>query len=137
MLNRTIASAAIGTLLLSGVPARAQMAIARPPVIRVDFARAAQTEVGSTSRYYGPSKARRVDAAQRPTAFSRNAPHPTVRKIVWGILGGVGGAFAGASIGSSFTQNCRCDDPGLTGALIGLPIGAAAGAGFGVWLASR
>lgn len=43
-------------------------------------------------------------------------------------LGGIGGALAGAMIGSLFTRHCGCDDPGLEGMLygfwIGIPVGA-------------
>lgn len=46
--------------------------------------------------------------------------------------GGVGGAVAvgimggvfGAEIGGSLQPDCMCDDPGLIGGMIGLPIGA-------------
>jgi hypothetical protein len=48
--------------------------------------------------------------------------------------GMVGGMYAGAYIGAALEGDCRCDDPGLQGALIGLPIGAALG-GIGMaWL---
>jgi len=41
---------------------------------------------------------------------------------------GVGGSFAGAAVGSQFTQKCSCDDPGLKGMMIGAPIGGITGA---------
>jgi hypothetical protein len=55
------------------------------------------------------------------------------RKIVGGILGGVGGFFGGGYLGAAIEgDRCNCDDPGLMGALIGAPIGATVGAILGV-----
>ena len=65
----------------------------------------------------------------------RTSSASTGRRVLWTSIGAVGGFFAGGYIGS-WTENavapCGCDDPGLKGALIGLPIGAIAGgvAGF-------
>jgi hypothetical protein len=63
--------------------------------------------------------------------------HRTARKAVWGILGGIGGFFARGYIGASVEPDCRCDDPGLKGFIVGAPIGAALGSIAGVILASR
>ena len=61
----------------------------------------------------------------------------TATKITAGgamrVLGMLGGAYVGAAL----QPDCHCDDPGLTGAFIGMPIGAMAGAIAGVLLASR
>ena len=47
-------------------------------------------------------------------------------------MGGVGGLFAGGYIGAAIEgDGCSCDDPGLTGALIGAPIGMVTGAVLG------
>jgi hypothetical protein len=54
--------------------------------------------------------------------------------VAYGILGGIGGFFAGGYLGSVIEGNCACDWPGLQGFLIGAPIGAAAGATLGVIL---
>jgi len=59
------------------------------------------------------------------------------RKAALGILFGIAGFFGGGLLGSALEPNCHCDDPGLQGALIGVPIGAVAGAVFGVWLGGR
>jgi hypothetical protein len=59
------------------------------------------------------------------------------RKVAYGILLGLAGMYGGAYLGAALEPNCRCDDPGLTGALIGVPIGAIGGAVFGVWLGGR
>jgi hypothetical protein len=71
--------------------------------------------------------------------FTRTASHSRSsiwRKVGYGFAGGFVGMLAGAGIGSTLTQNCRCHDPGY-GGLIGMPIGAAVGATFFVWLADR
>jgi hypothetical protein len=59
------------------------------------------------------------------------------RKVAYGILFGIAGFYAGGAVGAALEPNCHCDDPGLAGALIGMPIGAIAGAVFGVWLGGR
>ena len=44
------------------------------------------------------------------------------------ILGALGGLVAGAYLGAKIEgHSCACDDPGLKGAMIGAPLGAAAG----------
>ena len=54
------------------------------------------------------------------------------RVILGGAVGAVGGLFAGGYLGAKIEGNrCHCDDPGLTGALIGAPIGTVAGAVLG------
>jgi len=42
-------------------------------------------------------------------------------------LGAFGGSIAGGYVGAKLEPNCRCDDPGLKGLLIGAPIGAILG----------
>jgi hypothetical protein len=59
----------------------------------------------------------------------------TGRKVLGGVIGAVGGFFAGAYVGAAIEgQGCGCDDPGLKGAMIGAPIGTVAGAVLGVRL---
>jgi hypothetical protein len=54
------------------------------------------------------------------------------RKVFGAIAGGVGGFFAGGFLGAAIEgDRCHCDDPGLMGALIGAPVGAAAGSILG------
>jgi hypothetical protein len=54
------------------------------------------------------------------------------RKVLGAIVGGFGGFFAGGYLGAWIEgDRCHCDDPGLKGALIGMPIGAAAGSVLG------
>jgi len=59
------------------------------------------------------------------------------RKVAYGILLGLAGMYGGAYLGAAVEGSCHCDDPGLAGAMIGIPIGAIAGAAFGVWLGGR
>jgi len=54
------------------------------------------------------------------------------RAILGGAVGAVGGLFTGGYLGAKIEGNsCHCDDQGLTGALIGAPIGTIAGAVLG------
>jgi hypothetical protein len=48
----------------------------------------------------------------------------------------VGGAFAGGWLDATLGRDGHCEDPGFKGALIGLPIGAAAGGIVG-WRLAR
>jgi hypothetical protein len=43
-------------------------------------------------------------------------------------LAAIGGFFAGGYLGSKLEPDCRCDDPGLMGFVIGAPVGAIASA---------
>ena len=82
----------------------------------------------------------RFDSAARPPFVTpQPAVHKssTAKKVSGGIAMGFLGMLAGGWVGQAIDGNCRCDDPGLKGALIGMPIGAVAGAIAGVWLASR
>jgi len=71
----------------------------------------------------------------RPTQQTKLRPGP--RKVAGAVVGVVGGFFAGGLIGASLDRNCRCDDPGLQGFIIGAPIGAIAGGVLGFLVASR
>lgn len=46
------------------------------------------------------------------------------------------GMLAGAWVGANLQPDCKCDDPGLTGAMIGMPVGAVLGGIVG-WRLSR
>jgi hypothetical protein len=71
----------------------------------------------------------RMNVAPQPVAARRRG---VGRMILGGVIGGVGGFFAGGYLGAAIEgDGCGCDDPGLKGALIGAPIGAAAGAILG------
>ena len=54
------------------------------------------------------------------------------QRIFGAIVGATGGFFAGGYTGAWIEgDRCRCDDPGLKGALIGAPVGAVAGGVLG------
>ena len=72
-------------------------------------------------------------AAEKPSAsvqtVRRVEKMGTGQRIVWTSLAGLGGFFAGAYIGAAIEgDSCNCDDPGLKGAFIGMPVGTAAAA---------
>ena len=51
------------------------------------------------------------------------------KRIVLTAVAGFGGLYAGGIIGARIDGECGgCDDPGMKGALIGMPIGAASAA---------
>jgi len=55
-------------------------------------------------------------------------PGPTARHRAAVKIGIIGGLIAGALVGAAIEgDRCGCDDPGLTGSLIGMPIGAVIG----------
>lgn len=59
------------------------------------------------------------------------------RAAIFTALGVVGGIYAGAYLGAAIEgDSCRCDDPGLKGGLIGIPIGAVGGGILG-WMLGR
>jgi hypothetical protein len=78
----------------------------------------------------------------QPTAataqrWSQPRPESLIRGIIGGVIGGVGGFYLGGVVGAGLQPACWCDDPGLTGFLIGAPIGTVAGAIIGAKVASR
>jgi len=80
-------------------------------------------------------------------ALSAQQPAPPARVRITRIsgqrlrvgtaLGALGGFVAGGMIGARLDRNCRCDDPGLQGFVVGAPVGAVAGGILGYVLASR
>lgn len=85
----------------------------------------------------GPPETTSVEMAQQPPAYpgappAQPRPRSVTRKILGGVAGGVGGFFLGGYLGAKIEgDRCNCDDPGFTGFLIGLPIGAGVGAVLG------
>jgi hypothetical protein len=73
---------------------------------------------GSVTPAYAPRT--NVGTAQKATSA-----------VALGFIGALGGAWLGAKMDS----NCACDDPGMRGAVIGMPIGAALGGIIGWRLA--
>jgi hypothetical protein len=83
-----------------------------------------------------------IESAQplspRPFATPRHraSSASTRQRVIWTSVGAAAGFFAGGAIGASIenaVSPCGCDDPGLKGALIGMPIGAVLGGVTG-WL---
>jgi len=67
---------------------------------------------------------------QFATPQQRASSAHTGRRVLWTIVGAAGGFFGGGYLGAAIDEAvspCECDDPGLKGALIGIPIGAVAG----------
>ena len=60
----------------------------------------------------------------------RRAPRMSgAKRGILTAIAGVGGFFGGAFLGAAIEgDRCNCDDPGLVGALIGMPVGAASAA---------
>jgi hypothetical protein len=65
--------------------------------------------------------------ASVPQASAPRKQRSTKRKVFGAIVGATGGFFIGGYLGAAIEGDCNCDDPGLKGAVIGAPIGAAAG----------
>ena len=65
-----------------------------------------------------------VGSPAAPTKAKRSV----ARRVAYISIGAVGGFFAGAFLGAAIEgDRCNCDDPGLLGAVIGAPVGAATG----------
>jgi hypothetical protein len=65
----------------------------------------------------------------RPRASTR---HRRAGRATWTVLGVRGGGLAGLYLGAAIDGECSCDDPGIRGIRIGVPLGAIGGgvAGF-------
>jgi hypothetical protein len=90
-------------------------------------------EVGQASaaaaKWQGPQPSASASASVSRAQTSAPSRERSVgRRILGGAVGAVGGFFAGGYLGAIIDGDCGgCDDPGFKGALIGAPIGAAAG----------
>jgi hypothetical protein len=101
---------------------------------------AAQPEQMSTTSGAGRFKVvttLKLEMSAGQTASGSKAGRKAAYGIGFGLAGMFGGLLVGATLGKSFDRNCGCDDPGLAAAVYGMPIGAIAGATFGVWLGGR
>jgi len=70
----------------------------------------------------------------RQTRRQRNSSAPLAARITLAAFMGLAGAGIGAELGARLEGDCHCDDPGMKGALIGMPIGAVAGLALGIAL---
>jgi Ni/Co efflux regulator RcnB len=116
-MTRTAVAVLIFTLVATPVAAQQSSVAAQPAP---DLRQAARTLRFDT--------AAAPDAARSMTA--RRAPKMSgAKRGVLTAIAGVGGFFGGAYLGAAIEgDRCNCDDPGLMGALIGMPIGAATAA---------
>jgi hypothetical protein len=70
-----------------------------------------------------------ADERRKSAPPSRRTPQMSgVERGIFTAFAGVAGFFAGGYLGAKIEGDCNCDDPGLMGAIIGAPIGAAAAA---------
>jgi len=107
------------------------------------FAQSAASQPVDVSAFRASVAAVRFDASGRAhdsapaTARVPRRGMGTGQRILWTSVAGLGGFFAGAYIGAAIEgDRCNCDDPGLQGALIGMPIGTAAAA-ITTWILTR
>ncbi len=77
------------------------------------------------TRAFEPSLLRRMP--QAPVIEEDGRRERSIgRKILGASIGALGGFFGGGYLGAAIEgDRCQCDDPGLKGAVIGAPIGAA------------
>jgi hypothetical protein len=83
-------------------------------------------------RFDEPVSGREGAVSQLPR---RPRPRGSSKQRAWAIVGAFGGMVAGGYIGAMIEGDCRCDDPGLSGFVIGAPIGMIAGGVLGYKLA--
>jgi hypothetical protein len=72
----------------------------------------------------------RFDGAAYLPRLARQSPKQlrVLQKVTAAIALGTVGVLAGGVVGAAVEPPCRCDDPGLKGAMIGMPVGAVLGA---------
>lgn len=76
---------------------------------------------------YGPIARQNVKGAFAQAAVAGRR-RSLGRKVLGGAIGATACFFAGGYLGAAIEgDRCHCDDPGLQGALIGAPLGAATG----------
>ena len=121
MCSRT---ALLATLLLSATSASAQTSVESPVIERRTFRESiAHVRLAAPAPVQRPQMSALRSARVAPPRLS------TPKRVVLTALAGFGGFYAGGVIGAAIDGECGgCDDPGLKGALIGMPIGTAAAA---------
>jgi hypothetical protein len=61
----------------------------------------------------------------------RSGPYRDAQRVLAGVAMGIVGLLVGGMTGATLEGDCRCDDPGWQGFVIGAPVGAAAGFALG------
>ncbi len=107
-----------------------QAAVSRSSLLeRIDAPRPLASLLTSSlaTRAYEPSLLTRTP--QAPVIEKGGRRERSIgRKILGASIGALGGFFGGGYLGAAIEgDRCHCDDPGLKGAVIGAPIGAAVG----------
>lgn len=72
-------------------------------------------------------------ASQNPGTATARGNHQGLWTLIGAVGGGFGGFFLGAAIERKYFP-CHCDDPGLQGAIWGIPVGAVGGGAAGFFL---
>lgn len=105
------------------------------------WASAGRAETMATNVLPNTAFATRIQRPLLRSAASRASQNPSTATVrgrhqgLWTLIGAVGGGLGGFYLGAAIERKyipCHCDDPGLQGAILGIPIGAAGGgiAGF-------
>ena len=116
-MTRTAAAVLIFTLVATPVAAQQSRGASTPAP---DLRQAVRTIRFDTSA--APAGAGSMVARRTPKMSG-------AKRGVLAALAGFGGFFAGGYLGAAIEgDRCNCDDPGLVGALIGAPVGAASAA---------
>lgn len=125
MWNGFATLALVASIAGTGAPPRDDH---RMQSIRASIAKvAADAAASDAPRMVAPLPA----AAKWPPPQRRRSP---VRVAAGVVIGGAAGFFAGGFVGYKIERtfaDCKCDDPGLKGLVIGAPVGAILGAIIG------
>jgi hypothetical protein len=122
-------------LTVTPVPASAGATLILTFVAGIDLAQA--DPVRKTSAGPLQQSIARIQAGQlRVHLFQSTKPRPRVhrsaRRVIYAGIGAFAGFVAGGYVGVKIEGNrCRCDEPGLTGFIIGAPIAMIVGGVIG------
>lgn len=112
-------SACVVCLLLCGSVATAQTVPVSAPAVK-----ASRISVNSAIR---DAVAGEKAAAPVRHRAVQTKPRTIRQKSVGALVGAIAGFFIGGHTAAALEPDCRCDDPGLNGWIIGAPLGAIAG----------
>ena len=134
--NRVIPAAAILVVsLVAGLPRSASaQEIMKRGFTAIDTSTRMEPRVGQTRFLPSTSMTFKQPVGFRQARPQRNSHVSLGARITVAALMGLAGAAIGVKLGARLEGDCRCDDPGMKGALIGMPIGAVTGVAFGIAL---